>query len=142
MKALVFDQHLIGEWVKSKMSLPVEWGKEYRAIGWSRNDKIFCGVVYNHYSGTDIAMHVAGEGQWATPAVLRAFFFYPFVQLKCQRVTALVGLKNARCLTLVERLGFVPEGRMREGLPGDDLMIFGMLRRECRWLEGCDGKVD
>jgi L-amino acid N-acyltransferase YncA len=141
VKTLVFDREIVGEWVKSKIPILGDLGNEYQAIGWAKKGDIFCGVVYNHFSGNDIAMHVAGSGYWATPAVLRAFFRYPFNQLKCQRVTAYVGSKNSKCLTLVNRLGFVPEGRMREGLPGDDLMVFGMLRRECRWLEDGDGQA-
>lgn len=135
MKELLLDKKEVGEWVKKKIPHIESWGNEYTAIGWARSGSLFCGVIYNHYSGNDIAMHVAGIGYWATPAILRAFFRYPFVQLKCQRVTAYVGSKNSKCISLVNRLGFISEGRMRRGLAADDLMIFGMLRSECRWLD-------
>jgi hypothetical protein len=140
VKSLVFDRDRVGEWVKSRIPSVDTWGNEYTAIGWERDGELLCGVVYNHFSGNDIAMHVAGEGLWATPAVLRAFFIYPFHQLKCQRVTAYVTSKNRKCLTLVERLGFKPEGCLREGSIDDDLLIFGMLRRECRWVETVNGQ--
>lgn len=116
------------------------WGNEYVAMGWERHGELVSGVVYNHFSGNDIAMHVCGTGFWATRAALKVYFEYPFLQLKCQRVTAYVASKNAKCLTLVNRLGFTPEGRLREGLPDDDLMVFGMLRRECRWLGAIHGQ--
>jgi RimJ/RimL family protein N-acetyltransferase len=137
----IFDREKVGEWVKERIKCVDTWGNEYKAIGWERNGQLVCGVVYNHYSGNDIAMHVAGRGVWAKPEALKVFFAYPFEQLQCQRVTAYVASKNAKCLTLVDRLGFFPEGRLREGLPDDDLLIFGMLRRECRWLRGYYGKV-
>lgn len=129
----------MGAWVLGRIPHVDTWGSEYTAMGYERDGQLVCGVVYNHFSGNDIAMHVAGLGYWATPAALRVFFSYPFVQLKCQRVTAYVASKNVKCLTLVDRLGFFPEGRLREGMPNDDLMIFGMLRRECRWLEATHG---
>jgi hypothetical protein len=139
LKTITVDRDRVGKWVKERIAHVTTWGTEYCAMGFERDGKLLCGVVYNHFSGSDIAMHVAGTGYWATPAALRVFFSYPFEQLKCQRVTAYVAFKNAKCLTLVNRLGFVPEGRLREGMPNDDLMVFGMLRRECRWLERSNG---
>ena len=135
MNCLVFDRERLGNWVKERIPHIDSWGNDSQAIGWERNGELVSAVVYNHFSGNDIAMHVAGKGYWATPAVLRAYFTYPFNQLKCQRVTAYVASRNAKCLTLVERLGFRREGCLREGAYDDDLLIFGMLRRECRWLE-------
>lgn len=35
-----------------------------------------------------------------------------------------------------KRLGFVQEGVCRKALDGKDVIIFGMLRDECRFLNG------
>jgi RimJ/RimL family protein N-acetyltransferase len=137
---IVLDREKVGEWVKARIRHVDTWGEEYRAIGFERHGQLVSGVVYNHFSGNDIAMNVAGTGLWASPDALKVYFNYPFIQLKCQRVTAYVASKNRKCLALVERLGFIPEGRLREGLPDDDLLMLGMLRRECRWIGDSRGQ--
>jgi RimJ/RimL family protein N-acetyltransferase len=94
-------------------------------------------LVYNHYDKPDIWVHVAAESGrvWCTPDFLRHIFEYPFVQLDCGRVTALVARSSIRLRKLVLHLGFVEEGILREALPtGDALIAYGMLRRECRWI--------
>lgn len=94
-------------------------------------------VVYNHFHSPDIWMHVAAEPAriWCTPDFLENIFAYPFQQLGCGRVTGLVAHSHTRLRKLLLHVGFTEEGRMRESLPtGDDLIAYGMLRRECRWI--------
>lgn len=94
-------------------------------------------ILYNQFHRPDIWMHVAAEpGRiWCTPDFLGHIFGYPFEQLDCGRVTALVARSNIRLRKLVLHLGFVEEGILREALPtGDALIAYGMLRRECRWI--------
>jgi len=94
-------------------------------------------LVYNHYDKPDIWMHIAAEPgrMWCTPDFLQHIFEYPFVQLDCGRVTALVARPNVKLRKLLLHVGFKEEGVMRESLPtGDDLIAYGMLRRECRWI--------
>jgi RimJ/RimL family protein N-acetyltransferase len=94
-------------------------------------------LVYNHYDKPDIWMHVAAEPgrMWCTPDFLRHIFEYPFAQLDCGRVTALVARSNTRLRKLLLHTGFTEEGVLREALPtGDALIAYGMLRRECRWI--------
>jgi RimJ/RimL family protein N-acetyltransferase len=58
------------------------------------------------------------------------------VQLGVQRVTGYVPASNAAALRFDRHLGFVEEGRLREALPGgEDVIVLGMLKRECRWWE-------
>jgi hypothetical protein len=35
----------------------------------------------------------------------------------------------------LKRIGFVEEGRLRQALPHGDLLILGMTRQECRWID-------
>jgi RimJ/RimL family protein N-acetyltransferase len=94
-------------------------------------------IIYNHYHKPDIWMHVAAEpGRiWCTPDFLKSIFEYPFGQLACGRVTGLVARSNTRLRKLLLHVGFTEEGTLRESLPtGDDLIAYGMLRRECRWI--------
>lgn len=108
----------------------------YSTIGSIRNGRLVAGVVYNHYSGTNVCAHLAGEGKnWLTRDFLYAIFDYPFNELGVNRITGLVPKKNKRARKLDQHLGFKYEGNMRRALPDDDMLVYGMLRDECRWLD-------
>lgn len=94
-------------------------------------------VLYTDYCPrTNIRMHVAGVGHWLSRTALDVFFGYPFHVLGVRRVTALVEKKNRTARRFDEKLGFVYEGCARHGAEnGDHLILYGMLREECRWLK-------
>lgn len=125
----------LAEWARQKIGLE-SFGPWYAALGLIDEERIWAAVIYTDYSRYNICMHVAAEGrQWMTKAFLFAVFDYPFIQLQCDRVTAFVASKNARSRHFCERIGFKEEGRLREAHAGDDLIAFGMLKRECRWID-------
>lgn len=111
------------------------WGN-FSALGLVQDDVLIAGVVYNHYSGTNICMHVAAipGARWLNRAYLHACFDYPFNQLGVRRVTGLVPKKNKAARRFDEHLGFKIEGTMRHALADDDMVIYGMLKENCRWL--------
>jgi RimJ/RimL family protein N-acetyltransferase len=110
------------------------WGEWFQAIGYERNGALIGGVVYNDLYACDISMSFAGEGNWLTRRFLRAMFAYPFLQLGVKRVTGHVAVDNEKSLRLAARLGGKREGLMREASPSGDVVFFGMLRSECRWV--------
>jgi RimJ/RimL family protein N-acetyltransferase len=116
--------------------------KDFEAIGVVKGGRLIGGVVYTEYKEIapgqhDIRMHCAGEPGWLTKATIRLFFSYPFLQLRCVRVTAVVSKANVRARDLDERLGFKLEGCIKDGFgTGRDGVIYGMTRRDCRWIEG------
>ena len=125
----------LAEWARQKIGLE-SFGSWYAALGLVDAERIWAAVIYTDYSRFNICMHVAAEGrQWMTKAYLLAVFEYPFIQLQCDRVTAFVASKNARSRHFCERIGFKEEGRLREAHAGDDLIAYGMLKRECRWID-------
>lgn len=94
-------------------------------------------VLYtDHAPNVNIRMHVAGVGHWLSRTALAVFFSYPFQELGLRRVTALVAKKNKKSRKLCEDLGFSQEGRLRQAaVNGDDLIVYGLLRKDCRWLK-------
>ena len=53
----------------------------------------------------------------------------------CRRVTGLVHDNNHDARRFDEHLGFKQEGVLRKAAPdGDDMIVYGMLREECRWI--------
>jgi RimJ/RimL family protein N-acetyltransferase len=111
----------------------------YTSIGLERDGELIAGVLYEQHTGPNVMMHVASDGSrhWMTPAYMAACFRYPFLQLGVNRVTALVRSDNDASIKFCSALGFQTEGALREAATdGADLILYGMLKRECRYLDG------
>jgi len=61
-------------------------------------------------------------------------FTHMFVIIGCQRVTASIAADNELCQRLAKHVGFQLEGRLR-GFDFGDLLMYGMLKGECKWVE-------
>jgi RimJ/RimL family protein N-acetyltransferase len=108
---------------------------DYEIMACVRHKELIGAVLFIHHQGRNIEAHWAGDTGWLSRRHIKQIFAYPFEQLGCNRVTTLVPEDNEPARSVVERLGFVREGTLRQaGGEGDDLDIYGMLRSECRWL--------
>lgn len=102
-----------------------------------KDGEIAAVTVFDTFSGNDCQVHVASDGsrQWLTRQYLHMVFAYPFLQLKLRRITSLVSEKNAPSLNFCQQSGFTREGCLRKAAErGENLILFGMLREECRWI--------
>lgn len=127
----------IARWVQKHCPL-LELTTPYTAIGLldQAGAELVAGVVYDTFTGHNIEVHTAAVGKPWTRLYLGECFRYPFEQLKVERLTAKIAANNAASRAFVEGLGFKLEGTLRQWLPsGTDLMIYGMLKSECRWLQ-------
>lgn len=113
-----------------------ELAKDVYAIGLEIDKQLRAVVYFCDFTTTNCSMHVVtdGRGHWLSRGFLAAVFSYPFVQLKLNRVTGYVAARNMRAMVLDLKLGFEVEGRMREAAEGDDIVVLGMLRRNCIWI--------
>lgn len=108
------------------------------AIGVIRHNKLIGGVVYHEYKDAVKSIMVSfafDHPSWITPSVLGSICAYPFIQIGANRVSALVAKKNKRSRKFVEGIGFKLEGCARRAFLDDDAMLYGLLRRECRWIK-------
>lgn len=114
------------------------------AIGVIRNNKLVGGVVYTEYYPEYKTVTVSfafDDPHWATREVLGSVCAFPFIQLDCNRANAMIARRNKRSRQFVEFLGFKLEGCARKGFGPEDAMIYGMLKKECRWIkEEIDGQ--
>lgn len=111
-----------------------------------RNPDTILGVICFHdfipapsgESGLMVEMSAAGaDPRWLTKDLIRFAFGYAFGQLDCRRMNTVTPASNLAAQKVDEKLGFTLEGRIRKAMPnGDDALFYGMLREECRWLEG------
>lgn len=137
MKTLIFNVPAVNDWVSSKIYGRDRFPPDAPSIGLLENGRIIGGVVYTTYTGNGIMMNVAGGYKgWINRAFIRAAFAYPFKQLGCTRVSGLVRVDNFAAQQFDERLGFKREGLVRRGDDdGTDLIMYGMLREECKWIK-------
>jgi RimJ/RimL family protein N-acetyltransferase len=136
MKRIILDQReRCGAFLFGALPYATGMDNWYETIGLEQDGDLIAVVLYNIYSGADIAMHVAAVdgSRWMTRSYLRAVFRYPFVQLGVRRVSGFVPASNAQAIRFNEHLGFKREGLMREALWDDDVIVFGMLRQECKY---------
>lgn len=133
------------EWIWSRipaMETRPDWGN-FSALINEFDGCIRAVVIYNQFIPTNsIDMHIAAVdgGRWLTRPFLSAAFRYPFIELGLRRVTARVAADNHRIIRFIEHLGFVREGRARLGYSETvDCLIYGMLKRECRYIVETQG---
>lgn len=134
---LANDPHAVAEYVIPRLPYQWELKGDFAAFGSVRNDRIVGGVLFHSYRAPgDMEVMMAGEPGWLTRAMLRTMFDFAFNKMGCIRVTAVTSKKNRKARAL-ERMGWVMEGKLRKAMPdGSDAIVYGMLRRECQWIEG------
>jgi RimJ/RimL family protein N-acetyltransferase len=123
----------VAEWVRRQLDVP-SFGT-CRAIGVALGNELIGGVVYHNYRKPGIELGAAATNKrWMSRRTLRNFLSYPFEELDCKRVTAVVDVGNQPSVAFLEKLGFTREGTLREATPSGDAYIYGMLKQDCRWL--------
>lgn len=132
-------KELIAAFVSARQGLDVATpvASPYTALGLIRSDRLVAGVIYNFSDGGNVCMHVGAidGSHWMTPGFLIAAFDYPFNQLQKRRVTAMMRKRAKKARAFIENLGFAYEGKCAHYFHDDDLILYGMLRANCRFLE-------
>lgn len=102
----------------------------YTAIGIEQSGEIVAGVVFNHWTGSDVHMTAAGSG-W-TKGFLADIGDYVFNKLNCSRMTAIT--EQQKVVRLSERLGGEVEGILRDQFgPSRPGYMIGFLKADWRW---------
>ena len=92
-------------------------------------------VVYSRFTPWNCEMSVASNNpRFLTRELLHKAFWYPFVQCKLSRVTAVVEDGNERALRMNRGIGFEDEGRLEGWFGERDGLILKMLKGRCRWI--------
>ena len=130
MKHVVYGQnHKFLYWAEDVVGL--EFRSDAETIGLEDDEgNILAAVVFDGFSKCDCNIHIASNGTraWMTREYIVRTFSYPFLQLGMRRVTGLVPANNHKALLFDLRLGFVIEGRLKDALPDQDVILLGMTR--------------
>jgi RimJ/RimL family protein N-acetyltransferase len=144
MKTTIYGQNeRVCQWVGPRVDEP-DFGPWATTIGVEQDGELVAGAVYHVYRGHSINMHLAAVPgrRWLTRDALWKAFAYPFIQLGCVRITAFIRADNFDSQRFAEHAGFRKEGLMRKACAdGTDMIVYGMLREECRWIGAKDGAV-
>lgn len=133
---LIFnDNARVVAWCQSHIVHFAGWGSDPKAIGYEAEGELVGAVVYTNYSGGNVFASIA-----CTAPISRKFlfsmFWCPFVQFGVNHIACAIEASNAASIKLCTHMGFREEGRMREAaVNGEDVILMGMLKRECRWLK-------
>lgn len=101
----------------------------------SEDGRFLGGVIYTGFTGTMVTIHAAGVGYWTSPEFMWLIFDYPFEQLKVKKIITMCGSTNTHAKDIIERVGYKAEHKIRDGVPEGDLLLYSMLRKDCRWLK-------
>lgn len=109
-----------------------------KALGVVKGGDLVAGVIYERYNGIhmEVAITARTGSRWASRQALRHLFGYPFVQMGCVAISALVPMSNLASLNLATKLGFKPEAYVKFAAPdGSPMVVLKMFRDQCRWIE-------
>ncbi len=127
----------VTRWVGARLRIE-DFGPS-RAIGVMRGSEMMAGAVFHNWQPRHRSIEISfasATPRWATRDAIRGIMAYAFVQLGCNRLTAISEAGNRSARAFMLRLGFTIEGFHPEALATGDAISFGMLRRDCKWLEG------
>ena len=128
----------VGHWVARRIRGGY-FAERSKAIGLECNGELIAGVIYENWNHQSIWCHIAIEGR-ITPAYLAAIFDYPFNVAQVEKIIVPVGSDNAESLNMVKKMGFVEEGRIKDGRPDGDIVFLTLARDSCRYIKERYGK--
>ena len=126
------------QWLAERVREPSRFTPQATCLEVMRDGERKAVAVYDfwkpNYQSMGIA--IAGEPGWATKDAIRIILAAPFAMLPVNRLHCLIHKKNKKSRRLVEGVGFVREGVMKDfwGEGRGDAVAYRMLRKE--WEEG------
>jgi len=116
------------DWLDTRLGEKV--AEHAKFIGQSIGNRLIAVCAFSSYTGDDVEVSYAQDRGRALPGLLFAIFSYVFEQLQCARCTAKIRADNDESIKLVEKIGFVREGRMRKAKSGIDVFVYGLLKED------------
>lgn len=146
MRVVIGQDAAVGAWVARRIPHMHGLGfAAFTAIGVEDEAGVpLGGVVFTEYRPVFRSLEMACAAdtpRWLNRSIVRLILNYPFGQLNCVRVTAVLARKDKHTRGFVEKLGFRCEGVVRKGILTDDAVIYGLLRDEWMRSRWCDGQT-
>lgn len=131
---------IVGRWVADQTA-GVFAAETSTAIGLQNDVGAFAaGVIYENWNGQSVVAHMAITGR-LTRTFIGAIFRYAFGQCGVAKVILPVASTNIKSNHFVGRLGFTEEARIRDAVPGGDIIFYTLEKSACRFLGEQYGKT-
>jgi RimJ/RimL family protein N-acetyltransferase len=124
----------LAKWAGDRLGMEI--GKPNTSIGVVHRNELVAVAVFNNFRLPNIEItFVTSSPRWASPGAVRAIFRYPFVQLRCKRLTAIIEATNQPARAFLCRLGFKLEGIHPDVFASGAAESYGLLRKDAqRWV--------
>lgn len=124
----------LAKWAGDRLGI-VDFGP-CTAIGVEHQGNIVAVAIYHQFRHPNIEVSfVIASPRWASPGAVRFILSYPFVQLRCKRVTAITDATNKSARRFLDHLGFRLEGFHPDVFQNGDAVTYGMLAKDAgRWI--------
>ena len=142
MKTVVTGRdHIFGPWLAAQLGIPWIPGRGHVIGLWEEGTGPVAACYYEGYNGASVLGHLAGLGKkWMNREFLWYCFHYPFEELRVNKILGLVESTNLEARKLDEHLGFTLEATLKDAAPKGDLLIYSMVKDQCKWLSLKDRK--
>lgn len=104
-------------------------------ISRSKGAELLGGVIFCNFTGKSIGLHMAGfTPRWMCKDLIWLTFHYAFVQLGCDSLFVQIRSGNIKTIELSKKIGFTLEATIPEVFPEDDLVVYRLRVKDCKWL--------
>jgi RimJ/RimL family protein N-acetyltransferase len=134
---LLGQDERLARWVQDRVSYAKHGFGPCVTIGRAdTHGHVLGAFVFHEYRSAyrSIQMSFAGEAGWLSRGFLRFVWRYPFEQMQVRRVYGCIAATNAKARETARRIGGTEEAVLRLGFGDDDLVIYRVLKEECKWL--------
>lgn len=126
---------LLASWADKRIDGGIDLRAPVYAIGVERQGSIVAVAVFHSWRGRNAEISFASDYPlWATRQAISAILSYGFDHLTVKRLTAICRRKHKKVRKLLEGIGFVREGSLRDAYTNDNAVIYGMTLRD--YLKG------
>lgn len=142
MKTIITGQdHIFGPWLAQRLGTNWLPGRGHVIGLWDDALGPIAACFYESYNGASVLGHLTGVGKkWMNREYLWYCFYYPFEELRVNKILGLVESTNLEARKLNEHFGFTLEATLKDAAPKGDLLIYSMVKDQCKWLSLKDHK--